>query len=574
MAASSFHKFPVPSLCLESFHCRSPRSISTSLSSSAAMRPIVLVTERIGDAGLALLRESNEVDCCFDLGPHELCSRVCQCDALIIGSGTKLSRKLFECSEGRLRVVGIAGFGIDNVDLTAANEHRCLVVNAPGASKLSVAEHGIALLTAMVRNVWQAIACVKSGSWERGKFLGVQMAGKTLAVMGFGEVGFEVARRAKGLGMQVIAYDPYASSYRAHSIGIELVGFDKALMTADMISLHMHHNSTTRKMLKDETFKKMKEGVQILNVAHWGLIDEEALLRALDAGIVSRAALDLLVEDLPPLYEKLIQHDRVIVTPNLGAYTIEAQEELGIEIAEAVNKALTGDLPATVVNEPMVPAEVLAELKPFLDLANRLGKFSVQLIAGRGGLKTVKVTYASARESDQLDTKLLRVGIIKGLIEPFSSVIVNWVNGDSIAKQRGLRITEERISLHGSPEYPLEFIQIQVANVESRFASALSKSGEIEVEGQVRDGIPYLTKVGIIEVDCPLEGRILICKTIDQPGLIGGVGSILGEAKVNISFMKAGRTLLIIKLDEDPAEETIKKIGDIAGIQEHIFLKI
>ncbi|KAK4741153.1 hypothetical protein SAY87_024741 [Trapa incisa] len=541
---------------------------------AACMRPKILVADRIGDAGLALLRESNEVDCRFDLGPGELCRSIRDFDAMIISSDTKLGKELFECSRGKLRVVGIAGVGIDNVDLTAANEHRCLVVNAPAASTLAVAEHGIALLTAMARNVAHATISVKSGRRERMNFRGMQMAGKTLAVIGFGEVGFEVARRAKGLGMQVIAYDPYASSYRAQSIGIELVGPDKAIMSADVISLHMHLTPTTRKMLRDETFGKMKKGVHILNVAHRDLIDADALVRALDAGIVSQAALDMELEDLPPSYETLIQHDRVIVTPNIGDCTMEAQDELAIEIAEGVNKALNGHLPHTVVNEPMVPPEVLAELKPFLDLANSLGKLAVQLIAGSGGLRSVKVAYASARESDQLDTKLLRVGIIKGLLEPISSVVVNWANADSIAKQRKLRIIEELISLHGAPEYPLEFMQLQIANVETRFASALSKAGEIEIEGQVKNGVPYLSKLGPFEVDFALEGRILICRSFDQPGLIGRVGSILGEANVNIALMKAGRKLLTLKLDEDPTEETLKKIGEIPAVQEYIFLKM
>lgn len=225
--------------------------------------------------------------------------------------------------------------------------------------------------------------------------------------------------------------------------------------------------------------------------------------------------------------------------------------------------------------------QVLAELKPFLDLAINLGRFAVKLIAGRGGFKAVKVTYASAREPDQLDTKLLRAGIIKGLIEPISSVIVNWVNGDTVAKQRGLRITEERVTLTGSPEHPLEFIQVQIANVESRFDSAVSTSGEIEVEGQVKDGLPFLTKIGNFEVDVRLEGCILFCRGIDQPGSIGKIGSILGEANVNIGFMKVTRTavdsenlesMISIKLDDQPTKETLKKIGEIAAIREFVFL--
>ncbi|XP_030472608.1 D-3-phosphoglycerate dehydrogenase 3, chloroplastic-like [Syzygium oleosum] len=541
----------------------------------------VLVADQLGDAGLGMLRDFVEVDYAVDLAPEELCARIGGCDALIVGSEMKVSRDVFGCSRGRLKVVGIAGGGIDNVNLAAANENRCLVVNAPSASATAVAEHAIALLTAMARNIAQAAVSVKSGNWQQKKYVGMSLSGKTLAVMGFVEVGFDVARRAKGLGMHVIAYDPYASGHLARAIGVELVTFDKAIANADFISLHMHLTPATQKMLNDETFAKMKKGVQILNVAHGGLIDEDALVRALDSGIVSRAAVDVLIEEPPPKDNKLVQHEKVIVTPNLGDSTFEAQEELAIEIAEAVIKALKGELPSTVVNEPMVAAEVLAELKPFLDLAINLGRFAVKLIAGRGGFKAVKVTYASAREPDQLDTKLLRAGVIKGLIEPISSVIVNWVNGDSVAKQRGLRISEERVTLTGSPEYPLEFIRVQIANVESRFDSALSTSGDIEVEGRVKDGLPFLTKVGNFEVDVRLEGCILLCRAIDQPGLIGKIGSILGEANVNIGFMKATRTtmnsensecMISIKLDDQPTKETLKKIGEIAAIREFVFL--
>ncbi|XP_030544032.1 D-3-phosphoglycerate dehydrogenase 3, chloroplastic-like [Rhodamnia argentea] len=568
-----------PNLASSVSLCQGPRRPPAPLrASSDDDRFTVLVADELGEAGLGILRDFAEVDYAVDLAPEELCARIDGCDALIVGSEMKVSRDLFDCSRGRLKVVGIAGGGIDNVNLAAANENRCLVVNAPNASASAVAEHAIALLTAMARNVAQAAVSVKSGDWQRKKYVGMSLSGKTLAVMGFGEVGFDVARRAKGLGMHVIAYDPYASGHLARAIGVELVTFDNAIANADFISLHMHLTPATQKMLNDETFAKMKKGVQILNVAHGGLIDEDALVRALDSGIVSRAAVDVLIEEPPTKDNKLVQHEKVIVTPHLGDSTFEAQGELAIEIAEAVIKALEGDLPSTVVNEPMVEAEVLAELRPFLDLAINLGRFAVKLIAGRGGFKTVKVTYASAREPDQLDTKLLRAGIIKGLIEPISSVIVNWVNGDSVAKQRGLRITEERVNLTGSPEYPLEFIQVQIANVDSRFDGAVSTSGEIEVEGQVKDGLPFLTKIGNFEVDVLLEGCILLCRAIDQPGSIGKIGSILGEANVNIGFMKVTRTavdsesMISIKLDDQPTKETLKKIGEIAAIREFVFL--
>ncbi|KAK1290170.1 hypothetical protein QJS10_CPB18g00255 [Acorus calamus] len=490
-------------------------------------KPTVLVAEKLGEAGLGLLRGFSNVDCSYNLSAEELCAKISLCDALIVRSGTKVTREVFEAAKGRLRVVGRAGVGIDNVDLQAATEHGCLVVNAPTANTIAAAEHAIALLAAMARNVAQADASLKAGKWQRNKYVGVSLVGKTIGVLGFGKVGSEVARRAKGLGMHVIAHDPYAPADRAHAIGVELVSFDEAISTADFLSLHMPLTPTTSKIFNEESFAKMKKGVRIINVARGGVIDEDALVRALDDGIVAQAALDVFTVEPPPKDSKLVLHENVIGTPHLGASTVEAQEGVAIEIAEAVVGALKGELAATAVNAPMVPAEVLSELAPYVILAEKLGRLAVQLVAGGQGIKGLKVVYTSARGPDDLDTRLLRAMITKGVIEPISSAYVNIVNADFTAKQRGLRISEERISHDGSPEAPLESIQVQLSNVESKFASALSESGDIRVEGRVKDGIPHLTLVGSFSVDVSLEGNLIFCRNIDQPGMIGQVGSIL-----------------------------------------------
>ncbi|KAM3390581.1 hypothetical protein ACQJBY_012277 [Aegilops geniculata] len=543
-------------------------------------KPTVLVAEKLGAAGLALLREFANVDCSYGLSPEELRAKISLCDALIVRSGTKVGRDVFEASGGRLRVVGRAGVGIDNVDLAAATEHGCLVVNAPTANTVAAAEHGIALLCAMARNVAQADASLKAGKWARTKYVGVSLVGKTLAILGFGKVGSEVARRAKGLGMHVIAHDPYASADRARAIGVDLVSMEEAMTTADFISLHMPLTPSTNKMLNDEAFAKMKKGVRIINVARGGVIDEDALVRALDAGIVAQAALDVFTKEPPAADSKLVLHENVTVTPHLGASTVEAQEGVAIEIAEAVTGALKGELAASAVNAPMVPAEVLSELAPYVVLAEKLGRLAVQLVAGGGGIKSVKVTYASARAPDDLDTRLLRAMITKGVIEPISDVFVNLVNADFTAKQRGIRVSEEKIVMDGSPETPLEYIQVQIANVESKFPSAISDSGFITVEGRVKDGIPHLTKVGAFEVDVSMEGSLILCRQVDQPGMIGSVGSVLGEENVNVSFMSVGRiaprktAVMAIGVDEEPSKATLTKIGEIPAIEEFVFLKL
>ncbi|KAG9440339.1 hypothetical protein H6P81_020504 [Aristolochia fimbriata] len=589
-ASSASNLLSVPSLKTRSLRISLPRRFfavprrahapSSFVVLAVGAKPTVLVTEKLGQAGLELLKEFANVDCSYNLTQEELCTKISLCDALVVRSGTKVGKEVFESSGGRLKVVGRAGVGIDNVDLSAATEHGCLVVNAPTANTVAAAEHAIALITALARNIAPADASLKAGKWLRTKYVGVSLVGKTVAVMGFGKVGTEVARRAKGLGMHVIAHDPYAPAERARAIGAELVSFDEAISRADFISLHMPLTPATSKIFNDEVFSKLKKGVRIVNVARGGVIDEEALVRALDSGIVAQAALDVFTEEPPPKDHKLVQHENVTVTPHLGASTVEAQEGVAIEIAEAVVGALKGELAATAVNAPMVPAEVLAELAPFVELSEKLGRLAVQLVAGGSGVKSVKVTYASARGPDDLDTRLLRAMITKGLIEPISSVFVNLVNADFTAKQRGLRIAEERIVLDGSPESPLEYIQVQIANVESKFASAISEAGEITVEGKVKDGIPHLTKVGTFEVDVSLEGSIILCRQVDQPGMIGTVGSILGEENVNVSFMSVGRVaprkhaVMAIGVDEEPSKQALKKIGDIPAIEEFVYLNL
>ncbi|KAM1113275.1 hypothetical protein ACFX13_046909 [Malus domestica] len=546
---------------------------------SSDSTPTILVSEKLGEAGLHVLGGFGNLECAYDLSHEELCAKISTCDALIVRSGTKVTRQVFEAAKGRLKVVGRAGVGIDNVDLQAATEYGCLVVNAPTANTVAAAEHGIALLTAMSRNVAQADASIKAGKWQRNKYIGVSLVGKTLAVMGLGKVGSEVARRAKGLGMHVISHDPYAPADRARAIGVDLVSFEQAIGTADFISLHMPLTPTTSKVFNDKTFAMMKKGVRIINVARGGVIDEDALVRALDSGIVAQAALDVFEEEPPSKDSKLVQHENVTVTPHLGASTKEAQARVAIEIAEAVVGALKGELSATAVNAPMVSPEVLAELSPYVVLAEKLGKLAVQLVAGGSGIKSVRVVYKSARHPDDLDTRLLRAMITKGIIEPISASFINLVNADFIAKDKGLRISEERVAVDTSPECPVASIQVHISNVESKFASCVSENGNISIEGKVKYGKPHLTLLGSFGVDVSLEGNLILCRQVDHPGMIGKVGNILGTENVNVNFMSVGRTvqkkaIMAIGVDEEPKEELLNKIGKVPDIEEFVFLKL
>lgn len=518
-----------------------------------------------------MLKEVGTVDCSYGLSKEDLLEKIKTVDAIVIRSGTKVDRAVFEAAAGGLKVVGRAGVGIDNVDLAAASEYGCLVVNAPTANTVAAAEHGIALLCALARNVSQADSSMKEGRWDRTKYVGVSMVGKTLAIMGFGKVGGEVARRAKGLGMTVIAHDPYASEERAAAIGVKLVSFDDALATADFFSLHMPLTAGTKNLFNDEAFAKMKKGARIVNVARGGVIEDAALVRALDAGIVAGAALDVFEVEPPPADNPLVGRPEVICTPHLGASTVEAQEEVAYEIAEAVIGALKGELTSSVVNAPMVAPEVLKELQPYISLASGLGRAAVQLT--NTGFTDVFVTYHSARSED-LDTRLLRAMVIKGILESTTTSQVNIVNADLLAKKRGVRVVETVVPADGGAI--LAEIEVQVGTSDSRFSAAVdATTGRISVGGTVKaDGLPFLTKIGNFDVDVALEGEVLLVRQNDQPGIIAGVSSELARNNVNISFMTVSRlgkgtdAIMAMGVDGQPSADVMASIAKVKGVQE------
>ncbi len=398
----------------------------------APRRPLTLAA---APPGIDLLKAYGNVVEAFDMSPADLCAKISLCDALIVRSATKVTKEVFAAGAGRLKVVGRAGVGIDNVDLGAATEAGVLVVNAPTANTVAAAEHGIALLCALSRFVPQADASMKAGKWERPKYTGVSLVGKTLAIMGFGKVGSEVARRAKGLSMTVIAYDPFAPAERAKALGVELVSFDDACARGDFFSLHMPLTPSTQNLFNDATFAKMKKGARIINVARGGVIDDDALVRALDSKHIAAAALDVFEIEPPLPTNPLVKRADVICTPHLGASTVEAQEGVAVEIAEAVVGALNGELAATAVNAPMVSPELLTAMAPFIGLAEKLGRIVLQLVDASTGVSDVTITFKGSNKED-LDTRLLRAMVIKGLLERDTATTVNLVNADVLAKSR------------------------------------------------------------------------------------------------------------------------------------------
>lgn len=468
----------------------------------AGGKPTILVAEKLGQGGIDLLSTVGDVETGYDLDRAALLEKIKTVDAIVIRSATKVDREVFEASAGRLKVVGRAGVGIDNVDLTAASETGCLVVNAPTANTVAAAEHGIAMLCALARNVAQADVSMKAGRWDRSKYVGVSMVGKTLAVMGFGKVGGEVARRAKGLGMTVVAHDPYASEERANALGVRLVSFDEALAAGDFFSLHMPLTPDTKGLFGDDTFGKIKKGARIINVARGGVIDDAALARALDAGIVAGAALDVFEPEPPAADHPLVGRPDVICTPHLGASTKEAQEEVAYEIAEAVMGAIRGELGSSVVNAPAVAPEVLKELKPYVELSEALGKAAVQLVddESAGGLGEIEIEYTTSRGVD-LDSRLLKSGLVKGLLS-VTSTPVSIVNYESVSKSRGLNITEKIVSSDNDAEI-ISSMKVNVKSA-SKFSAAVSR-GSITVGGEIKQGQAFLSQIGDAAVDIGLS---------------------------------------------------------------------
>eukprot|EP00884_Botryococcus_braunii_P004547 jgi/Botrbrau1/14093/Bobra.182_3s0039.1 len=535
----------------------------------------ILVAEKLGAPGLELLEKYGRVETAYGMKHDELLKKVASgVDALIVRSATKVTRDVFEAANGGLKVVGRAGVGVDNVDLDAATEFGCLVVNAPTANTVAAAEHAIALMASMARNVPQADLSVKEGKWERTKYVGVSLVNKTIAIIGFGKVGGEVARRANGLGMNVLAYDPYASEAKAAAFGVRLVSFDEALASSDFLSLHMPMTPDTKGMFNDAAFAKMKKGVRIMNVARGGVIDDDSLVRALDAKIVAQVALDVFEEEPPSKDNPLIHRPDVVCTPHLGASTVEAQEDVAVEIADAVIDALKGELAATAVNAPMVPAEILAELQPFVSLAQGLGRAAVQLVEA-GGFTDVFVEYVSPR-GDELDTRLLRAMVLKGMLEQITTSNINLVNADLVAKARGIRVIESILPADGKEV--LTSMRVRLSTSNTRFSAALSKEGQISVTGAVKGRSPFLTAVGEFDVELAMEGIVLLVRQTDRPGIIAAVSAVLGSGQVNISFMTVCRTgrgqdaIMAIGVDERPNEHLLEGIPHIPGISEFAVL--
>ena len=534
--------------------------------------PRVLVADRIAREGIEYLRGQMQVDERVGLRPEQLQAILGDYTALVVRSETKVTAPIIAAGKN-LRVIARAGVGVDNIDLDAATRAGILVVNSPTGNIVAAAEHAIAMLLAMVRHIPAANAALKDGRWERSRYLGVEARHKTLGIVGLGKVGAEVARRAKGLEMRVIATDPFASPDLARSLGVELLSMEELLPQSDFITIHTSLNTSTKGLIGERELALMKPQARIVNCARGGIVDEAALLTALKEDRLAGAALDVFSSEPPandPVLLELVQHPRVVVTPHLGASTEEAQVMVALDVAEQVVSVLNGGLARGAVNAPLILPETLQALQPYLALIEKMGKLYTQLHPGP--LRHVEL--ACSGEIASMDLRPLKVALIKGLLESISDAHVNVVNASLIAKQWGLEVTERTST---EPEHYANLVTLRVrADGEEHLLAGTITWGEeriVHVDRYATDFAPY--------------GYILICHNMDRPGMIGRVGTILGNAGVNIRDMDVGpqgterhaqrprgQALMVLSLDDAVPSWALDQIRESQDIFDLTMAKL
>jgi D-3-phosphoglycerate dehydrogenase len=522
-------------------------------------RQRVLVRERIADSGLELLRRRFDV---VEDGESDLASIIGDFDAIIVRSATKLDAALIERG-GRLKVIGRAGVGVDNVDVDAATRRGIVVANAAESTVDSAAEHAIALLLALARNVPQAHAALTGGTWDRQRFTGIELAGKTLGVLGLGRIGRQVAHRALGLGMRVVAYDPFVSADRFRELGVEAAAsVEDVYEEADVLTLHLPLNDETEGLLDAAAFGRMKDGVRIVNAARGGLIDEDALVAAIRSGKVAGAALDVFRTE--PYAGPLLQLPQVVVTPHLAGSTTEAQDRAGVVIAEQVAAALDGQVVRTAVNIPVVDPRELELLGPFLPLAAKLGRLAMGLAGGWPS----HITVASHGPLAEHDIRLLTVAALNGAFEGRIDEVVNEVNAPLIAAERGIGVSEQRVA---AAQHYTNLVRVVVG----------SDDDEVEVAGTTVGPEHRLFLAGALgfSIDIELAPHMAFLSYDDVPGVIGKVGTMFGETGVNIANMAVSRTseggtaLMVFSIDSPAPAELVERVED-SGFADVRFISL
>jgi D-3-phosphoglycerate dehydrogenase len=508
----------------------------------------ILVTEKIGAEGLQALKDLFDVDVRLDLTPDVLKEVLPTYDALVVRSQTKVTAEVLACGT-RLKVVGRAGTGVDNIDVDAATRAGILVVNAPASNSIAVAELTIALLLSMARWIPQAHNSMQTGKWDRGKFMGWEVRGKTLGLLGFGRIGSEVARRARALEMHILAYDPFISQERAQQLGVHAVNLETLLRESDMISIHTPLIESTRNLLNAERLAQMKPGACIVNCARGGIIDEAALFDALENGHIGGVALDVWSKE-PPIENPLVHHPKVIALPHLGASTQEAQALTAADVAEGVLDALQNRTPRYAVNAPFVAPEAWQVVAPYVRLGRILARLATQLVQSPATM--YEIVYSG--ELAETTTDPIRLATIAGLLEDVSEERVTPVNAGLLARERGLIVNQHQ---HPEAERYAALLELRVTTSDG----TTHTFGGTAVQDE-----PHIVQIDGYWLDLVPSQSMLFTFHQDRPGLIGHVGTILGEADINISAMHVGRqtprgqAIMVLTVDEPVPGEMLRKI--------------
>ncbi len=517
--------------------------------------PKVLISDKLSPQAVDIFKSRGiEVDLKTGLSEEELLKIIGEYDGLAIRSATKVTPKLLEAAT-KLKVVGRAGIGVDNVDVKAATARGVIVMNTPFGNSVTTAEHTISLMMALARQIPSANQSTHEGKWEKNKYMGVELAGKTLGLIGCGNIGSIVADRAQGLKMKVIAFDPFLSADRAAAINVEKVELEDIYKRADFISLHTPLTDTTRHLLNKDTLMKCKKGVRIINCARGGLIVEKDMKEAIEAGHVAGAAFDVFEEE-PAKTNPLFGMEQVVATPHLGASTNEAQENVAVQVAEQMAEYLTVGTVTNALNMPSVSAEDAAKLKPYIELAARLGGFAGQMITG--GLSKISIEFEG--KVTELNTKPLAAAALNGLLSPLMEG-VNMVNAPVVAKDRNIDVAEVR---HERTAHYKTLLRIV----------ATYDGGSFSISGTLFGDKPRIVAVGDVALEASIGNRMLVIVNEDKPGLIGGVGQLLGDAKVNIANFHLGRNaaatsaVALIEVDQEISKALIDKIAKLPSVKE------
>ncbi|MEE2700910.1 MAG: phosphoglycerate dehydrogenase [Chloroflexota bacterium] len=517
----------------------------------------VLVADRIVQEGIAELSEHCHVDVHTGMSKEELKSILSDYDALIVRSETQVTADVIEAGK-KLMVIGRAGVGVDNIDLDAATRHGVAVVNAPTGNTLAAAEHACALMLALARHIPQANASLREGEWRRSAFLGVELRNKTLGIIGLGRVGSEVARRAASFDMNLIGHDPFVSPDYARNLGLQLVTLEDLFKQSDFISIHTPMTNTTRGLIGESELAMMKSGVRIVNAARGGLVDEAALLKALNDGSISGVALDVFSEE-PPVdltLLELLQHPKTISTPHLGASTEEAQLEVAREVVAEVVSVLEGKPARSTVNLPFIPPDVQRVVMPYLDTASTLGKLVAQLAEGQ--FLSLNIKYSG--EVAHQNTSIVRSAALIGVLSNVTDERLNLINADVIAAQRGMHIVEEKETTPG------DFTSMLALEVRT-------EDGSYSLGGSTIQNETHILRVNDYWIDLvPSSPYLLFIEHLDRPGMIGALGMATGSHDINIAFMAVGRqaprgkAVMVVGLDDPLTSEVLEEIRAIPHI--------